>query len=365
MKPQLFLCPTGLSLWDRIKRDKQLEDTEKIGNAVRDFLANAQESELMEKSAELNSLFKMKVAENDSVVLLSSDTDECEKVSSLLVKFMEQRNGCKAWVKRIKGLQTIDKTKFDTEGVTNLTETIVDEIENRRYQYDIVLNATAGFKAVVPYLTIIGMTFGLPIYYLFEKSPNIIELPPMPIEFDMDRLKMLEPVINKLVSDYMPTDEFRNKTGLSYEDLQDYLKDILLEEDGLVALRPTGRILYKRYLQTKGYKIYLSPEVTIKIAPGGQFDSNIFKNLFIKMRDPVHTNSKLHSEVKKKGKVDLECYKGGATNERIFFYIEEKKIYICDIFMHDEYERRAIESGGLLRAKFENKKFEEFRCDSN
>ena len=65
--------------------------------------------------------------------------------------------------------------------------------------------------------------------------------------------------------------------------------------------------------------------------------------------------NKLHNEIKKKGRIDLDCYKAGSTSERIFYYTEGKSVYICDIFLHDEYER-LIEDGELLKEKFKDKK---------
>lgn len=361
VKNTLFLCPSGISALQKFRRDEP--DNAAVEKKLKDFFSRADDKALMEKSAEMNSLFHMGVKSGDRVTLLSSDTDECEMVSNLIAKALVKRRGCEADVKKIKGLQTADRKKFDIEGVTNLTETILDEVENRRWRYNIVLNATAGFKAVVPYLTFIGMIFHLPILYLFEGSDSVIELPPIPIEFDRDRLKRLEPVIGRLISDYMAVDEFRELTGLEHEETMQYASDILLLEDGFVTLRPTGRILYKRYLQTKGYKIYLAPTVIEKLGSCA-YDRKTFESIFKKMRDPVHLAGKLHPEVKAKGRIDLECYKAGATSERLFYYIEGKNVRICDIYMHDEYDR-LVSDGSLLREKFKNLKFEEFTCDTD
>lgn len=350
----LYLCPSGLSLRDYIKR-------EKIELSIERFLQTSDESRLMKASAEINSLLKRGLTENDRIVFLSSDTDEGESVAYSIAKTLKRLKNCDTVVKRIKGLQTDNREKFDREGIPNLTNAIITEIENNRYSFNIVLNATAGFKATVPYLTFIGMIFHLPICYIFERSESIIELPPIPIEFDLDRLRQLEPVIDSIMNDYMPIKEFQEKTGLSYNELTEALNDVLLEEDGYITLRPTGRILYQKYLLVKGNKVYISPVVSQKLLSGG-YDRVVFENLFKKFRDPLHLQSKLHNEIKKSGKIDLDCYKAGSTSERIFYYTEGKSVYICDIFMHDEYER-LIEDGELLKARFKKleKSFKEIR----
>lgn len=339
----LYLCPSGLSLRDYIRR-------EKIEISIDKFLQTNDVLVLMKASAEINSLLRMGLSEKDRIVFLSSDTDDCEFVAHNIARTLKNLKNCEAIVKRIIGLQTDDMKKFDRQGIPNLTDAIINEIENNRYSFNIVLNATAGFKATVPYLTFIGMIFHLPIRYIFERSENIIELPPIPIEFDLDRLRQLEPVISIIMNDYMPMKEFQKKTGLSYNELTEALNDVLLEEDGLVTLRPTGRILYQKYLLTKGNKVYISDTVSKKLASGG-YDKVVFENLFKKFRDPLHLQSKIHNEIRKNGNIDLNCYKAGSTSERIFYYTEGNSVYICDIFMHDEYERQ-IEEGKLLKARF-------------
>lgn len=349
--PTLYLCPSGISLAEHCRRQQDVRD---LRSCVEAFVKGKSAEQLMSVSAEINSLIRFGLTTGDRVVFLCSDTEEGPIIADILAKVLENNKHCKTFVRLISGLQTKDKEKFDREGIPNLTEAIITEYENYRYQYNIVLNATAGYKAAIPYLTLIGMIFHLPIRYVFEYSESIIDLPPVPIEFDMERLKQLEPVIDEIAKDYVSIKEFRDRTGYSYDDVARDSQDILLKEDDYITLRPVGRILYQRYLQFKGYKVYYSLVVDKKLE-SGKFDRTKFESLFAKMRDPVHLQGKLHSEVKKKGMVDLECYKAGSTNERIFFYVDGKGVYICDIFMHDEYERE-IEQGGLLRDKFKDKR---------
>lgn len=323
-----------------------------------DFVKNQTDEELMRSSAEVNTLFRMGLSKEDRVVFLCSDTEDGKITAEVLAKDLEKRRGCRCVVKPIRGLQTNDGHLFNQEGIPNLTDTIINECENHRGSFQTVLIATTGFKATIPYLTLIGMVFNLPIRYIFEHSENVIELPPIPIEFDKERLKRLEPVIDKLMVDLITVAEFRQLTGYTYEEVERDAQDILLKEDNFVMLRPVGRILYQRYLQTKGYKIYIHLKVKKKL-DSGQYNRLSFEGYFDKMKDPIHLQSKLHPEVKQKGRVDLECYKPGNTNERIFFYSKGKGIYICDIFMHDEYERE-LNRGGLLREKYNNNDFLEF-----
>lgn len=348
----LYLCPSGVSaeFYFAKLKDSDNDDLER-------YLNSADNATLQKASAELNSLFHMGVNKNDRVVFLSSDTDDGEMVANCLANVLRNNKHCETKVYRIKGLQIDDRKRFDKTGVSELSERIIDEVERYKYQYSIVLNATAGYKATVPYLTFIGMVFHLPIRYLFESSESIIDLPPIPIEFDLDRLKKLEPIIDEMIDDYVSIDDFMARTGLSYKEMEIDTKDILQKEDNYVTLRPTGRILYQRYLQYKGNKLFYSPTV-IKKLDSGSYHRRTFEELFRKMKDPVHLDSKLHHEIKKRGKVDLDCYKAGSTSERIFFYVEDSTVKICDIFMHDEYDR-ALAKATLLKENFLQESFRE------
>jgi|Deesub1362B_J571_1020462.scaffolds.fasta_scaffold00139_27 putative CRISPR-associated protein (TIGR02619 family) len=357
VKPTVFLCPSGISIIEYLKREGMPSISTQT---IHDFLKDSNEETLKRASAEINSLYRMGINENDVVVFFSSDTEDGEMVAEILSNFLKNKIGCDTYVKRIKGLQINDKRRFDREGIPNLTEEVVNQIEKYQYSHAMVINATTGFKATVPYLTFIGMVFQIPIKYIFERSNEIIELPPIPIDFDLKRLESLAPVIDRIIDDFAPGEEITKELGVSEYELKTNFSDILLEEDGFFTLRPTGRILYKRYLHIKGYKNIFISEKVFKKLNSGEYDKNKFVSLFKKMKDPVHLKSKLHSEVKKKGKIDLECYKQGNTNERIFFYIENNSLYICDILMHDEY-LRLINEGKLLKEEFPQRLFQKLQ----
>lgn len=69
------------------------------------------------------------------------------------------------------------------------------------------------------------------------------------------------------------------------------------------------------------------------------------------MKDSVHLQAKIHNEVKGSN-IDCDCYKGGHTSERVFYYLEGKTVKVCDIFQdHNEYER-VVNSGKVLKKNY-------------
>jgi putative CRISPR-associated protein (TIGR02619 family) len=183
----LWVVPRSI---ENLKKRKIEKSDDK--DTILAFLKGSDRLNLMKVSAEINSLFKMGVNKNDRVSFLSSDTDDGEMIAYCLAKTLKDVCGCICSVKRIKGLQTDDRKRFDTEGIPNLTEAIIKEVDDNRWNYNIVLNATAGFKAAVPYLTFIGMIFHLPIRYIFERSESISAIKlalPMSEYFSMQKAR--------------------------------------------------------------------------------------------------------------------------------------------------------------------------------
>ena len=309
-------------------------------------------------SAEINALLKIgkedAYVSEDKLYFLVSDTTEGEICGKLVKEFCEKYfEAKKTEVITIKGLQVYDAKKFETEAINNF----VDEVININGKYDksaynVILNATGGYKAVIPYSTLLGTVFGLPVYYIFERSNQLIKLPNAPISFDTKLLEELGELIYDIENDYIKLNDFLKRTGISYNELEKYAGAIVIEDE-LVTLTPLGRLLYKRYLYTEGYKILLSDEV-IKKLRSGQYDSKIFEKYFLKMRNPLYLRAKLHNEIRKNNKnIDLDCCKPGNVSERIFYYIDDKNkaVKICDIFMHDEYEDE-IKKGSLRKENY-------------
>ncbi|SKA86838.1 CRISPR-associated protein (Cas_APE2256) [Thiothrix eikelboomii] len=57
------------------------------------------------------------------------------------------------------------------------------------------LNPTGGFKALVPYAVLLGMIRRVSCRYIFEFSSQLIELPPLPVDFARSKLQSLKEVL--------------------------------------------------------------------------------------------------------------------------------------------------------------------------
>jgi len=63
---------------------------------------------------------------------------------------------------------------------------------------NVVLNPTGGFKALVPYLVLIGMLKKVPCRYIFEQSTTLLELPPLPVEFSRSRFEAFKALFERI-----------------------------------------------------------------------------------------------------------------------------------------------------------------------
>lgn len=87
-------------------------------------------------------------------------------------------------------------------------------------------------------------------------SNVLIKMPGAPIDFDLDVLGRLTPVIGIIKDDYMKIEDFCKRTGISYDRLNK-LEGAIVVEDGLVRLSPLGSLLYRRYLYRAEFQVLI------------------------------------------------------------------------------------------------------------
>jgi hypothetical protein len=74
-------------------------------------------------------------------------------------------------------------------------------IEHHRDQGDTVLiNATGGFKAQIAYATLLGILYRVEVNYIHEDFGDIIQLPLVPISYDLLMWRQYGPLLGQLLS---------------------------------------------------------------------------------------------------------------------------------------------------------------------
>lgn len=138
--------------------------------------------------AEIKSIIKIKEELEDKdleIFLLASDTVlsklACEIIKNELIK----DNNIKVSIHVIEGLQVNDSDIFKSKGLTEFVNTFKNIIEECETDFkNIIINPTGGYKAVIPFLTILAQLYKFDIKYIYENSNELITIPKLPIQFD-------------------------------------------------------------------------------------------------------------------------------------------------------------------------------------
>jgi putative CRISPR-associated protein (TIGR02619 family) len=309
-------------------------------------------------SAELKSLSKIGVNEDDYLYFFSTDTKNGKLSGEIIKDYFKSSYKCRTHLEVIKGLQVKDPKTFEQNGVKNLIEKILDIIE--RYPYtEIIFNPTGGFKGVVPYITIAGMLFSKKITYIFENTDGLITLPPLPITFDFDIIDKYKHKFAELKQrEVMKCNDF-------FYDIDYYHRDIyapfIIKVGNEITFSALGELVYKRYLEmNKKLFVLISKEANkyYKNIEDAKSKEKINK-LLKKIANPKLRKNNEHEKINE-SKTDLYILKEGTTSERVFYYIKSNIPRICLIKLkHDEYEQ-CLNSGKAFKRYFNEDEFEKY-----
>jgi putative CRISPR-associated protein (TIGR02619 family) len=149
-------------------------------------------------SAEIHSLIRIGITNRDRVILLTSATSDGYACAFAVECYLQRHfPGILTDVRRVAGLQVLDGELFRREGVVNFTRHCLQAVRDFGAEH-VVLNPTAGFKALVPYTVLVGMVKRVPCRYIFEQSTQLLELPPMPLAFDRAPFERYRPLIDRI-----------------------------------------------------------------------------------------------------------------------------------------------------------------------
>lgn len=251
---KIYICTTGISILTNsrinVERFKNVpllqwndfkDDISAVKDRVLEFLQRLTiPAQLDKTSAEVKSLIKMGVNHNDRVVLIASDTIDGKLCAELVQIFLIERKIClEVEIKVIKGLQAINATLFQREGLKNLLQYLVS-FENM----DIVLNLTGGFKSVVPFLSLIGMLFNKPVRYIHEDSEEVITLSNVPILLNDNLLLRVEDKLRRIEKE-TSISKTEWQEGIDFKDRR--FDSIIEEIDGQVTLSGIGFLFWERF----------------------------------------------------------------------------------------------------------------------
>jgi putative CRISPR-associated protein (TIGR02619 family) len=338
----LFICTAGTSIAGGAIRDAETAEAyqKRIGKKIADDRAASARAKdfLIRVSAELNALVRSRCGGDDEVVYLASETEDGRLCVERLVTLTRAELGSRARSLTVEGLQVRDGSRFRQVGVRNLFDQI-DRLRRNTSEAVVELNATGGFKGMVPYLTLYGMFHDLPVSYIFEQSDTLIRLPRIPLAFDWRQLAPAAKAVLALAADWRPEHELRALLPADYWDpaaKADY--DCLFEhDDGYVGLSAIG-LLMKDKLEgaSAGTEVLLSLRAKAALDGAEQEVHSHYEFMLDRVRIPLLREAGRHAESLRK--TDLLVWKRyGQAGPRMLYWVKGPRVMVGELLRHDEY----------------------------
>lgn len=330
---KLFLCTTGTSVAGGVdKTDKQA-----IQNRIAELTQHAEDQLEAVKAvcAEIKSLSALNASGEDKVVLLHTDTADGQVCAEIVQELVVKAFASEVVLEKIESLQVLDPESFRQGGIPNLFKAL-DRARNGWQENDVVLNCTGGFKGVVPYIALYGLLNKISTVYIFQFSNSLITLPPLPVSFDYDFLQRALPALemidqNTAISE---KDLFSNIENFQYAEKDEFL--VLVEKVGQnYTMSPFSLMLWETLKQQEG-NVFISPNAMEEYNKSTGDVRRMFNAYLDKVKNPLWRKEKRHSF----SGTDLEVYKMGSVSERLAGIIHGNEVFVCELFQHDEYERK-------------------------
>ena len=198
------------------------------------------QSEAITASAETNTLNAIGVHDPDHILFLHSDTPEGRFCSERLQHFYAKR--CRQVDGRSLTALGYSHASFSQKGLKVLVEEAIKAVrEAREKPLDPVFCATGGFKAEIAFLNLLGALFEVEVYYIHEQFREIVRLPRLPLNWDMQWVLERQDFFQWIDDEPRPSTEVENRLKARPE-LRPLIED---DADGNSYLNAAGDLLFR------------------------------------------------------------------------------------------------------------------------
>ena len=205
-------------------------------------------------SAEIKSTLKLKEKYNQIAVhLIATDTILSVLAAKILRRYFEEKNiDCTFSEKEdiIQDLQVNNAKNFEKNGIVNLVDRL-DKIIKNSYYENVIFNITGGYKAIIPYITIMAQINNIPLYYIFEDTDNLIKIPQAPLDINLGIFEKYGNVLidlSKGITENWEDYKRRNNIGEDFS-------ACIWEEDNMAELNAIGKMFWEKYRTSFRVKI--------------------------------------------------------------------------------------------------------------
>ncbi len=156
----------------------------------------------------------------------------------------------------IKGLQVKNKEQFISEGLSNLIKRINEILGD--YSENVAFNISGGYKAIIPYFTMMAQINGCDTYYIFEDTEELINIPAAPITIDIEMFEKYNREFTELSSCIDNYSKWRE----NHYEFVNKARSCIEIADNIACLSPIGEILWVNYKSR--YNIFLATKNVIE-----------------------------------------------------------------------------------------------------
>lgn len=249
-----LICTVGTSLITNALRGddtvlKKHIENRNVQGAVEELLkCKPDEKKCGAEINSINSIIKKGHSRNCSkCIFLVSDSEKGKFTGAVLdlyissgkspLKFNESQ------YKVIEGLSDDDVNSFRNVGLKNLVRLISQQARFLNPE-NILINATGGYKAQISFAGIIGQALGIPVAYMHEFFPDVIILPPQPVNLDMNFWLSYGEEFFELNMGTNITEAHFTETDQRFEPL---IESIDVDGKMLTALNVTGQLFHETF----------------------------------------------------------------------------------------------------------------------
>ena len=337
-----FLCTVGTSLKSNAERQGRK------GTDIADLTQFIREVGEVPASAETNSLSRI-IRDGDQIIFFYSETEEGRLCAEALSQYYN-RKGIRATERAISGLSYAHEV-FAMKGLRRLVDSLIDEIRlSRRMGTEPVIVATGGFKAEIAYATLVGLLFKVPVYYIHEIFKDVIEMPPVPVDWDYRLLAECEEFFEWLQEEIRRTEKVEKRLQNLPPEIRLFLID---DDEGYTWLSPAGEVYYRYYSEIKqqAASVMISQQALKYYSDLSQerkeiLDKTLRRLVIGGLR--AANSGQVHNS-------DCFVYPRGYRPERIFYTEKDGVIYIYELALHEDNYEQLLKRGVYKRnySKFE------------
>jgi putative CRISPR-associated protein (TIGR02619 family) len=299
--------------------------------------------------AETNALTRL-LNNGDRAELLFSDTEEGRWCAERVADYLEHQ-GYSAEAFKVENL-AYHAQGFVQYGLRQFVQVLTRRIiEAKKAGYDVLINATGGFKAEIAYATTVGLVFQTPVCYIHEKFGDIVTLPITPFHWDGTMFAFYRDFFDWIDEEVRPSAAVHNRAkGLPQE------VNMLLEDtpDGYTMLSPLGEAYLQAFRAEKREQVFMFSKHARQ--DWERFDAAT-RQAYTRILDALQRPGRYSRAELKSGGGDALGYPKGHIDERVFFAEDDGLLYIFELTRHG-YDYEKLCRSGLRWADYPRESFE-------